>query len=303
MPRKIRDASLETRTARARLPRRHKPYYRLLTVGLHIGYRKNADGAGTWLVRQFDRDTKKYTVQNLRTPDAGLVFADDFEDGDGEHVMDFAQAQQAARPQRRAAGSYTVADATSDYLRFLEGDGRSRHSVGDTRCRIDVVSPKLGHLKIDGELTADRLRSWRDALARTAPRLRTKKGEKQSYREFADDEEARRRRRASANRSWTILRAALNHAFNDGKVQSDVAWRKVKPFRQVDGARIRYLTLGEAKRLINACDPDFRPLVRAALETGCRYGELVRLEVATSTRTPARWPFGNPRPARRGTPS
>ena len=25
--------------------------------------------------------------------------------------------------------------------------------------------------------------------------------------------------------------------------------------------------------------PEFRPLVRAALETGCRYGELIRLEV------------------------
>jgi integrase len=36
----------------------------------------------------------------------------------------------------------------------------------------------------------------------------------------------------------------------------------------------------EAKRLINACDREFKPLLRAALETGCRYGELIRLEVA-----------------------
>jgi integrase len=33
-------------------------------------------------------------------------------------------------------------------------------------------------------------------------------------------------------------------------------------------------------RLLNACDPGFRPLVRAALETGCRYGELCRLVVS-----------------------
>ena len=44
-------------------------------------------------------------------------------------------------------------------------------------------------------------------------------------------------------------------------------------------ARVRYLQVAEAQRLLNACDPDFRPLVRAALETGCRYGELTRLEV------------------------
>jgi hypothetical protein len=30
-------------------------------------------------------------------------------------------------------------------------------------------------------------------------------------------------------------------------------------------ARIRYLSVAEAQRLLNTCDPDFRPLVRAAL--------------------------------------
>jgi integrase len=48
----------------------------------------------------------------------------------------------------------------------------------------------------------------------------------------------------------------------------------------VEAARVRYLTVAEAKRLINASDPDFRPLVQAALHTGCRYGELIRLEIA-----------------------
>ena len=43
-------------------------------------------------------------------------------------------------------------------------------------------------------------------------------------------------------------------------------------------SRARYLTLAECKRLINASDPEFRPLVRAALETGARYGELCRLK-------------------------
>jgi integrase len=42
---------------------------------------------------------------------------------------------------------------------------------------------------------------------------------------------------------------------------------------------VRYLSIADAMRLINASDPEFRPLVRAALETGCRYGELTQLEV------------------------
>lgn len=90
----------------------------------------------------------------------------------------------------------------------------------------------------------------------------------------------RRARRSSANRTWTILRAALNHAFQNGKAASDLAWRKVKPFKNVDAARLRYLTIAEAKRLINASDKEFRLLVQAALQTGARYSELARLTVS-----------------------
>jgi integrase len=89
-----------------------------------------------------------------------------------------------------------------------------------------------------------------------------------------------RRRQATANRVLTVLKAALNHAFNDSKVPSDAAWRKVKRFKGVDGARLRYLTVVEAKRLINACNPDFRLLVQAGLQSGARYGQLAQLVVS-----------------------
>jgi integrase len=40
---------------------------------------------------------------------------------------------------------------------------------------------------------------------------------------------------------------------------------------------MRYLSADEARRLINACPRDLQRMVRAALLTGCRYSELVRL--------------------------
>ena len=91
------------------------------------------------------------------------------------------------------------------------------------------------------------------------------------------DDDSVRQRRASANRVLTILRAGLNQAFRDGKINSDVAWRTVKSFREVDAPRLRYFTKDEVTRLVNAAQGDFRDLVRAALFTGCRYGELTRL--------------------------
>jgi integrase len=54
----------------------------------------------------------------------------------------------------------------------------------------------------------------------------------------------------------------------------------VKPFKAVETARVRYLTDAECVRLVNACKPDFRDLVRGALLTGCRYSELASMHVA-----------------------
>jgi integrase len=55
-------------------------------------------------------------------------------------------------------------------------------------------------------------------------------------------------------------------------VDDDTAWRRVKAFDQVAAARPGFLSVAECQRLINAAE------VHAALLTGCRYGELCRLE-------------------------
>jgi integrase len=235
------------------------------------------------VVRRY-RGRGAYTVENLRTRNSQLVIADDYAEPNGATVMSFAQAQNATRAKRarqeQATGSYTVGDAMDDYLRFLASDGRSKHAIYDAQRRDQaLIRPKLGDAKL-AALTADRLRRWRDELASTPPRLRTSKGEKQKHREPVGTDEGQRARRASTNRTWTVLRAALNHAFHEGIVESDLAWRKVKPFHNVGSARLRYLSVAEARRLINACDPEFRPMVQAALQTGARYGELCKLTVA-----------------------
>ena len=77
-----------------------------------------------------------------------------------------------------------------------------------------------------------------------------------------------------------VLKAALNHAWREGIVPSDDAWRRVPPFKAVDAPVIRYLSEEEVRRLVNACSMDFRDIVRGALLTGCRYGELIALRAA-----------------------
>ena len=100
------------------------------------------------------------------------------------------------------------------------------------------ILPKLGDTEV-GKLKAREVRKWHEALVGTAPRKRTKLGQQQQSRDMADDPEAKRKRRASANKVLTILKAALNQAWHDGLVESDDAWRRVKPFQGVDDPTIR----------------------------------------------------------------
>jgi integrase len=132
------------------------------------------------------------------------------------------------------------------------------------------------------ELSAKAIRKWHVDLSKQSPRLRTKKGHDQKYRKIGKDDESKRRRQASANRTLTILKAALNHAWREHStaVPSNGQWQRVEPFENVDAARIRYLTVAEAKRVVNGCNAEFRPLVEAGLQTGARYGQLIKAIVA-----------------------
>ncbi len=68
------------------------------------------------------------------------------------------------------------------------------------------------------------------------------------------DADAVRARRATANRTLTVLKAALNHAYHEGRVSTDEAWRKVKPLREADAPIVHFLSDDESQRIVNACD-------------------------------------------------
>jgi integrase len=170
-----------------------------------------------------------------------------------------------------------VALAMDDYIAFLEA---SRKTAADARIRDRAfIRPAFGPIDVD-KLGTEKIRKWLQDLAKQPPRLRTRDGEDQKFRKVAKDDDAVRRRRASANRTLTVLKAALNRAWREGKAASDAAWRRVEPFHSVTAARIRYLSVAEAKRLLNACPADFRKIVQAALQTGGRWGQLAQLVAA-----------------------
>jgi integrase len=141
------------------------------------------------------------------------------------------------------------------------------------------ILPDLGHLQV-AKLTTRRVEDWHHDLAEKPALAGSAPGRKQNHRKADRSNDGIRKRRATANRVLTVLKAALNHAWKAGHVSSDNAWRRVRPFRAVQTARVRCLTEAECVRIVNASEPAFRNLVRGALLTGCRYSELARMTAA-----------------------
>jgi integrase len=172
----------------------------------------------------------------------------------------------------------TVAMALDAY--FADRQRRGSKGLAKDRAAAKVrILPALGDAEL-AKLTTKRIRDWHTGLATASKLVRTgriAKKERKSHAVDTKDADAVRARRASANRTLTVLKAALNHAFQESRIGSDEAWRKVKPFREVDAPVVHFLSVDECRRIVNATQGRFRDLVRGALVTGSRYGELIRM--------------------------
>jgi integrase len=271
----VKHKRFESPTARNRLKRGRQAHWQALIEGrVHLGYqRRKGEPAGRWLLRQYLGDGRYHV--------AALGRANDAADADGVTALTYEQAEAKAKKMvalpTTDQGPLTVRQAWERYLAAKRGAGKSIEAeISRATCHI---LPALGDLVVR-ELTIDRLRLWVATVARTPGQLRSSRG-KPNYKTGPVNDEQLRKRKASANRVLALLKAILNFAYDDKLVDNRDAWgRRLKPFDNVVVPRDRFLTVIEAQRLINAADPEFRPLVQAALETGCRYSELARLTVA-----------------------
>jgi len=284
MARTRRSAKLDTHNARRQLEaeRRHMM---TISVGHHLIYRRPKNGAaGSWQACFINPSNRKQTREVI-----GI--ADDFEEPNGTTILSFHQANAAAtawfREQERRAnivedgvdmpkGPFTVADALKAYFRDAEIRGMKtvRHCKGRA---ANWILPTFGTTQVS-KLTRAKIESWLGEIAQAPKKRRTGPMSTDNECALPQTDDQKRARKDTANRVLSILKASLTYCVDRNLADSpDRPWQLVKPFRGVAKARIRFLTVEEQVRLVEACDPEFRQLVRGALLTGCRYGELTRL--------------------------
>ena len=84
----------------------------------------------------------------------------------------------------------------------------------------------------------------------------------------------------ATNRNLSLLRAAFGWAVRLEHVEATPFKRGTETVVKLmpESKRSRRLEPGEGDKLLAACAPTLRPIVEAALETGCRRGELLSLQ-------------------------
>ena len=251
MARAIRSSTLETRSARLKLPVSIKPTFIRVAKGLGLGYRRNKSG-GVWVMRVADGKRSSW----VRTIGA----ADDFAEADGIDVLTFWQAQDKVRSLARAdrggtAEPVTVAQALDAYEADLKT--RDRDVANVQRIRAHITNGLAG--KLITLLAPRELRAWRDDLI-----------QKMSP--------------ASVNRTCFSLKAALNLAARqDERVISRRAWQQgLALIPNATNDRNVILADSVVRDLIAEAYNESRELglfVELAAVTGARPSQIVRLEV------------------------
>jgi integrase len=253
MARKLH-ATIENRTNRLKLDRRPKPYG-LITIAprIRLGYRRTKN-AGTWVVEAADGRGGEWQK--------AFALADDYENADGTHVLDFWQAadkaKAIARGQAGAGPPVTVAAALDDYeadLRAREGD-----PINASRVRFHLP-PGLSDKPV-ALLGVAELKRWRNGLLA--------KGLKPS----------------SVARTLQAARAAFNHAADQdpARIHNRDAWRiGLGGLTNTYNVRNTILTDAEVLRLVEAAyalDPALGLWIETAAVTGARSSQLAALLVA-----------------------
>lgn len=280
MQRKRNEVRLDTRTARTKLARRDKPYFRVARAGalpVHLGYRRHADGRpGSWIARRYCGEGR-YEAEALGTADDDPRLP-----ADGAKVLTFDQAQDAAKAwadarlaaeRAKAEGhtELTVRKAVESYIATRKARDAKAGADAELRLTHHVLGAPLADVAVPS-LTDSDFAKWRNGLQRGG---RAAKGTKQALAP------------ATLARLFNDLRAALRAAATGARLSADVLATITAGCKRPEGAsRARakqLLSDADMRRLVTAAeteDADFGALVLVLAATGARFDQAARATVA-----------------------
>jgi integrase len=262
MPRP-RSTTLEYATQRLKLAPKWIPYAGpTLARGIKLLYRRNKNGAGSWIVRVANSLIPSAASAATKSPywTKGIGLADDYDKADGVDILNYGQAQDRAKELARGGDAAnigkpsTVAEALARY----EQDLISRGASPDNARRVRYHMTTTLAARPVALLNVDDLRAWRDSL--TAKGLSP----------------------GTVNRTRIGLRAALEFAAaSDRRIQNrDVFRLGLKGLPNANKARRIVLSDADVLRIVTEAyrvSQPFGLLIEVLAQTGARMSQIVRV--------------------------
>ena len=253
---------IDTVTARLKLTSRREPYWHKIGQGCSLGFRKMTDDPnGVWQVR-YRQDTGGQLTRTLGKLDQ-YIPSERF-----DRARQLAQEWINHVSMGGETTTVTVMDACNAYttkIRSHTGDKAADDL--DARYKRWVQADPIRKIDV-AKLTRDQVTKFRQRLI-AAP---VKVGKSGSTRPRSKD---------TVNRDMAAVRAALNHALENGHAISNFAWRiPLTAFKNVTRRRELYLDREQRKKFIDVAPADLGQFIQALSIVPLRPGALAALLVA-----------------------
>lgn len=273
---------------RAALQERNTPYYQLIGYSRHIGYLKHPSG-DAWYARIRTRAESYYRrrlglAEGADAPE-GLTFEQALHEAQNWFATSGIRAWAAdTKPVGvteelivcPVPGDFSVAHAMHDYVEWKRIAAAKSHFQTNLSLINYHIIPRIAHMPL-AQFNGEHLRRFvKDVLETPPKRGKQSIGKKRSIDSL--DAEQLRKRKKTVNTLIGILRVSFQMAWENGKTDSDRAWRCLRRLPSVDRPRTLHLSRSECRDLIRCCRPDVARLVLGALYTGCRATELMTMQ-------------------------
>lgn len=270
------------------LPARKSPYWNIIEYCRHIGLEKLPSGRCRWMAR-IRRVDGRYS--QTRLGEVAMIHGQglSYEEAIAAALSWFSHPNVAAvAAEPRSVGvnatlrytktncSFTVGDAMVGFVEWKRVAAAPTYFETSLALINHHIIPKLGDVPAEKLTKEVFTRFCIDVLESAPKRGNQSQGPRTNLMDL--DYERLRKRKKTLNTVIGLLRTAIEMSWENGDIDDERIWRRLRRVPHADAPRQFFLTRAQAKRLIARCRPDLALLVQAALYTGCRVSELSRLK-------------------------
>jgi len=280
---------LSDEAVRRTLKPRQAPYFELIQYGRHLGLQVHTAEFSSWIGRVRN---KRGGYSRHRLGYASFCGREELSHEEAlrrAHDWFSSPAVQAMSSQSYPVGgvqelsicpigdAYSVGHALAAYVEWK----RLAATPSNFSSLLSVINhhlvPRVSAIALN-EFNGSDFHALAVDVLESAPKYgRQPQGQRTSIKELS--EEDLRKRKKTLNRLVSILRGSFEIAWEHGFLDHDRPMRCLRRLPNWDRPRIVFLDRAECRRLLASCHADLRPLVLAALYTGCRANELTGLRV------------------------